>query len=318
MILQRDEVLGVKSVWINEPIQTLQFGDLEVSLVSASTDGTEIILHRLNKGGYWSINFKEGFDGTEYIQIIRGALTIVKPSNKVTLMTLMPGDFLTAKPVFDSLSFLALEDTEFLYVSSQPVFHNYNKLISRLNEMAMKVELKEGFTAEHFDRMAELCIQVGKYFDFSFYNLQVLKLAAYFHDLGKTFIPDCILNKPHTLTDKEMMIIKIHSTYGKEILEEIQIPLFQQVGHIVEQHHERYDGTGYPNGLKDEEIDFKAAILAVVDSFVAMTSNRPFQKAKSVDEAMDELQRYKGTRYHPLVVDAFLSIINKCLMKKTI
>jgi len=105
--------------------------------------------------------------------------------------------------------------------------------------------------------------------------------------------------------------MKLHTTFGRELLEETKIPFLREVGVIVEQHHERYDGKGYPKGLKGNEISIEAAIIAVVDSFDAMTTDRVYKKGKSKEEAFEEILNNKGTMYDPIVVDTFIALKNE-------
>jgi HD-GYP domain-containing protein (c-di-GMP phosphodiesterase class II) len=119
-------------------------------------------------------------------------------------------------------------------------------------------------------------------------------------------IPLDILQKPDKLSNEEWEVMKRHSIYGREILEETQLPLLMNAGLIVEQHHERYDGKGYPYGLAKDDIKIEASIISVVDSYDAITTDRPYHKGKTKEEAIFEIKRYRGTMYHPIVVDTFL------------
>lgn len=105
--------------------------------------------------------------------------------------------------------------------------------------------------------------------------------------------------------------MKQHTTFGKQMLEETSLPNLSAASRVVEQHHERYDGSGYPHGLKGDEISIGAAIVAVVDSYDAMTTDRVYQKGRTKEEALAEIKRCQGTMYHPDVVDVFLSLADK-------
>lgn len=298
----------LKGLQINKEIETVQYKGLEVTLLATSNDGTEIIRHRLKKDYRWGLRPQEDNSALEFLQVISGELTL-SGSNSQTHLTLKAGDFLCANPVYENALFIAKEDTEFLYTSSQPVFHRYSKVISSLSELAINVEQKDGYTADHCKRIADLSMKIGIEMNFNYNDLLVLNYSSFFHDIGKVCIPDHILNKSTKLDQDEWEIVKQHCSQGRKILEETNIQVFKQAGKVVEQHHERYDGKGYPYGLKGDDIDIKAAIISVVDSFDAMTVDRVYQKARSIDEALEELKRCKGTMYHPLVVDTFLSII---------
>ena len=135
-----------------------------------------------------------------------------------------------------------------------------------------------------------------------------LALAALFHDIGKIFVPDEILNKPDRLSDDEFSYIKKHSTDSQILLKD---KFEERVGKIVEQHHERLDGSGYPNGLKGDEILIEAKIISVSDSYDAMTSDRAYKKAMSPKAAIDELKLMTGKQYDELIVLALEQILNQ-------
>jgi HD-GYP domain-containing protein (c-di-GMP phosphodiesterase class II) len=298
----------LKGLHINKEIETVQLKGLEVTLLAASNDGTEIIRHRIKKDFRWGLHPEENLNALEFLQIISGKMSLTN-SLSDTALTLKVGDFLYANPILDNAIFVAEEDTEFLYTSSQPVFHFYSKVIKSLSELVINVEEKDGYTAGHCKRIADLSMKIGIEMGFNYYELLILNYSSFFHDIGKVFIPDSILNKATKLDKEEWKIVKQHCSHGRKILTETNISTLKLAGKIVEQHHERYDGKGYPHGLKGDEIDIKAAIISVVDSFDAMTVDRVYQKARSIDEALGELKRCKGTMYNPLVVDTFLSII---------
>lgn len=300
----------MKGLSINEAIETVKMSGLEVTLVASSENGTEIIRHKLEKGKLWGLRPEEGWNALEYLQITKGTLALLNSDGQPSLV-LQVGDTISAQPVQEPVLFLAQEETEFLYITSQPVFHSYSDILKRVAQLAIQVEEKDGYTANHCRRISQWSMKIGHALNLPYQELLILNYASYLHDLGKVCIPDSILNKPGKLTSTEWEIIKQHCSFGREILLGTKIPIMEKVGLVVEQHHERFDGKGYPFGLKANEIDIKASIISVVDSFDAMTIDRVYQKARTVDEALEELTRFKGTMYHPLVVDAFLSIIEQ-------
>jgi HD-GYP domain-containing protein (c-di-GMP phosphodiesterase class II) len=136
--------------------------------------------------------------------------------------------------------------------------------------------------------------------------LRDLELGALLHDIGKIGVPDAILRKPAQLNGEEWAKMKMHPLHGQKILRNIEF--LQGAARIVAQHHERWDGKGYPFGLRGEDIDIGARIFAVVDAFDAMISDRIYQRGRSYQEALRELERCAGTQFDPLVVEAFKSI----------
>ncbi|PLR78457.1 hypothetical protein CU633_05645 [Bacillus sp. V3-13] len=291
---------------INEKsfIETVHMKGLQISLI-ASGDGTEVIYHKLENGTRWGLEPAEQWEALEYIYILSGELQLLDPEGPKTLK---PGDSFFERPITENYLFQAYGQTEFLYITSQPIFHLYSKATKELLELAVSIEEKDGYTVGHCERIKKLSMQVGETINLSTKQLKCLNIAAFLHDVGKLRIPLEILQKPGKLTLEEWEIMKEHSLHGRKILEEIGLPFLKEAGKIVEQHHERYDGTGYPHGLKGEEISIEAAIIAVVDSYDAITTERVYQKARIKEEALRELYENRGTLYNPYIVDTFLKL----------
>lgn len=286
-------------------IETVTLKGLQVSLV-ASSSTTEIIHHKLVDGGNWALGPEEGWDALEYIVILRGELRTVPLIADVP--ALKAGDSFSKHPVDRYYTFQAFGETEFLYVSSRPVFYNYSKTVTEMYELVCEIEVKDGYTMNHCNRITRLAMIIGGAMDLNAEQMQLLNLGAFFHDVGKIRIPEEILKKPSKLTDEEWTIMKQHPSFGRELLEEAAIPIVSLAGRIVEQHHERFDGKGYPKGLAGDDISIEAAIIAVADSYDAMTTDRVYQERRSTDYAFEELLRCRGTMYHPDVVDKFLEL----------
>jgi HD-GYP domain-containing protein (c-di-GMP phosphodiesterase class II) len=137
----------------------------------------------------------------------------------------------------------------------------------------------------------------------------LIHIAGHLHDIGKFALPDEILKKPGPLTQQEWNIVKKHPVIGADYLKDIRI--FQGKGGVIEMvlyHHERWDGKGYPAGLKKREIPLGARIIAVADAFSAMTDNRPYREPLSFEEALEELKKGSGSQFDPEIVDIFLSM----------
>ncbi|TRZ37184.1 HD domain-containing protein [Niallia circulans] len=290
-----------------EFIETVHFKGLQISLIAAG-DGTEVIYHKLQQGSSWAMGPEEGWEGLEYFYILSGKLLYQRDGNSIELN---PGQSFYGSPIKVYTIFYAEEITEFIYVTSQPVFHHYSQLSKDLFELTISIEEKDGYTRDHCERIKDYSMLVGETLGLNTKQTARLNLSSFFHDLGKVKVPLNILQKPSKLTEDEWEVMKLHTTFGRELLEETRIPFLREVGVIVEQHHERYDGKGYPKGLKGNEISIEAAIIAVVDSFDAMTTDRVYKKGKLKEEAFEEILNNKGTMYHPLVVDAFIALRDK-------
>lgn len=217
------------------------------------------------------------------------------------------GDTLFTENLAEPVILTALSNTRLLYLTERPQFHLFSERLGQLKRLATEVELKDGYTADHCERLQELSYRTGVALSLSPTELRLLDLGAYLHDIGKLYVPLIILNKPGKLTSEEWKVIKNHPGYGRELLSDT---FFKEAGIIVEQHHERFDGSGYPHGLAGNEISVGAAIVAVTDTFDAMTTDRPYRGAMSAAAALGEIQRYAGVHYPKEVVRAFAATLS--------
>ena len=175
--------------------------------------------------------------------------------------------------------------------------------------IARTVDAKDMNTSQHSFRVSEYSVLIAKRLGFDEEQCEELRKTALLHDIGKIGIPDNVLNKPAKLTDEEYAIMKTHVIKGAEILEN-----FTSVKNIVEgakYHHERYDGKGYMEGLKGEEIPINARIIGIADAFDAMTANRVYRKQLDIDFVLHELQRCRGTQFDPKLTDILLMLIDE-------
>lgn len=173
--------------------------------------------------------------------------------------------------------------------------------------MARLVELRDPYTAGHQQRVAELACTIAREMGLAEPMVDAIRIAGYLHDIGKTTIPAAILNKPGPLTPPEMALVKLHPVTAYEVLRDTDFG--GPVAAIVRQHHERLNGSGYPDGLKGSCILLAARILAVADVVDAMTSHRPYRPAHPPEAALEEIRRGCGTLYDPDVVDACLRVL---------
>lgn len=196
-------------------------------------------------------------------------------------------------------------------------FHALRKYVQKeelllerlLFALAQALEYYDGSTRTHSEVSAGYAFEIACSLGLSKEQARLVRWAALVHDIGKIFIPQSILRKPGKLTGEEYELVKLHTLKGEELLASIKD--LEPVARIVRHHHERFDGTGYPDGLRGEEIPIESRILAVVDAFEAMTSDRPYRKALSIDEALEELKRFSGTQFDPQVVQAMITLIEE-------
>ncbi|SHK25958.1 diguanylate cyclase (GGDEF) domain-containing protein/HDIG domain-containing protein [Tepidibacter formicigenes DSM 15518] len=181
-------------------------------------------------------------------------------------------------------------------------------LISSIKTLISVINAKDRYTYGHTERVVIYCDLLADKLGLSEEEKKILRYGAYLHDIGKIHIPQELLNKKMPLTNDEWNILKKHSENGVEIIKTVDS--LKNVIPLILHHHEKYDGTGYPNGLKGDKIPYLTRILTVADSFDAMTSNRPYKSRKSYNEAIEELKKYSSIQFDSAIVDAFIEVIN--------
>jgi putative nucleotidyltransferase with HDIG domain len=175
-----------------------------------------------------------------------------------------------------------------------------------LQALSNALDVRDSETEGHSRRVVEYMELIIAQLPVAPGHLATLRRGALLHDIGKIGVPDNVLRKPAALSEAEWVVMKRHPEHGARIIS--RIPFLEDVSRIVRHHHERWDGKGYPDGIAGEAIPLGARIFAVADSFDAMTSDRPYRRAMSVDEARDEVTRCRGTQFDPVVVDAFARV----------
>jgi putative nucleotidyltransferase with HDIG domain len=176
-----------------------------------------------------------------------------------------------------------------------------------IRSLAQALEARDPYTRGHSERVTQYALAIGEAMNMDATHLKLLEHAGLLHDIGKIGISDLILHKTSKLSPADRALIEKHPLLGGSILGPIRF--LENVQHIVRHHHERYDGSGYPQGLAGKAIPLAARIVAVADSFDAMTSDRPYRPAMSRNEAMEELRKNSGTQFDPAVVAVFLDIL---------
>ena len=174
--------------------------------------------------------------------------------------------------------------------------------------LANAIDVRDSYTIGHSQRLAKLAVETGKLLDSNDKELEDIHWAALLHDIGKIGIPDNILRKPSSLNATEMDVIRKHPEIGARIVEPIKN--LSHLAPIIRAHQEQFDGNGYPDGLSGEDIPLVARIISVADAYVAMTDERVYRKARSKEEAINELKLYSGSQFDSEVVAAFLQVVN--------
>lgn len=206
-----------------------------------------------------------------------------------------------------------ISDAEILHRCQNELHHNQEQMRKNMGAiiqaMSMTIEKRDPYTAGHQRRVTKLCRAIATELGFSWDRVQGLRMAAAIHDLGKILIPYAILNKPGPMSAPEMAIIRMHPRTAYDILKNIDFPW--PIAETIYQHHERLDGSGYPQKLKGEEILEEARILGVADVVESMAFFRPYRPSIGIDEAIEELQRHSGVLYDARVVDACVRLMKE-------
>lgn len=252
------------------------------------------------------------FNTSIYILLLTGHKDLAPPLETIKRLDIQ--GYCEKSDRFDQI--LLLVESGLKSVSQMRIIQDINQKLESANEqlkdayygtieaLRLAVDAKDSYTRNHSDRVSYYSVLIGKQLGLSEAELELLKQGALFHDIGKIGIPDSILQKPGKLTDEEYDDIKNHPSIGSKILAPAKI--FSDLIPMVLNHHERYDGKGYPVGLAGEDIPLMARIVCVADSFDAMTSDRSYRPRFTVIAALEEIERCKGAQFDPLVIDAFM------------
>ena len=183
--------------------------------------------------------------------------------------------------------------------------------LEAIESLNATVEARDPYTAGHSQRVQRIALAIGEQLDLPRGRLEALGLAGLFHDIGKLRVPDAVLTKPGPLTEEEFDLIRRHPEDGADIVS--HLGRLRDVLPFIRHHHERWDGGGYPDGLAGTEIPLEASIVGLADAWDAMTTERPYSRARTTDEAADEIRFGRGSQFAPEVVDAFFASLGRPL-----
>ncbi len=302
--LQRDgqgwEAWGAYNLPRNWP-DKVQTASLNLQPFEEALRREQVIVRPLKHDDAWSFFFSSGYQAT-YVPVMSldtaiGVLSLIGAKSNPDLKD---RSLLTALGMVMGL----ILDNIRLYD------YEYQAVMEILCEA---LDARDRVTEGHSRRMAELSLVVAREMGLRGATLKDLERAAILHDIGKVTVPDAILSKPGPLTEAEWQEMKRHPVVGFDMVK--NVPLLRRVADIIYAHHERFDGSGYPNGLKGEEIPLAARIFAVVDAYDAITSDRPYRNARPHEYALEEIKRSMGTQLDPKVVEAFLKAEEKGLIR---
>jgi HD-GYP domain-containing protein (c-di-GMP phosphodiesterase class II) len=265
------------------------------------------ILSAIREGGQsWLVRKAPIFESLHivaYITVVDGALSPIGYLAAATALA-SPETVLAVAPLVWLLRIFARERTE-RYAAALELHQTYRGTVMVLSDV---VEADDNYTASHCRSVVELAVSTADQLGMDHRARQDLETAALLHDVGKIAIPKEILNKPAKLTDEEFELMKSHTLEGQALLDRVGGRL-AHVGMIVRSCHERWDGQGYPDGLRGEEIPFAARVVFCCDAYSAMTTDRPYRAAMTPEAAMAELRSNSGTQFDPRIVAAVCQVV---------
>jgi putative two-component system response regulator len=284
--------------------------DDEDSIFLTGYDDTGAVMDAINKAGV-RLNFtklgheeelllpiKPSFSKEEILQENKRLVELIKIKNK------------ELQALNKILEKRTKDKTDDLLAQAEKLKESYKKsqiiLDGIVKTLSMIVETRDPYTSGHEDQVAKIACNIAKEMKLSEEQITAIHVAATLHDIGKISVPSEILTKPGRLNDLEREIIKTHCKVANDLLINIEFPY--PVAEIIFQHHERMDGSGYPRGLKGDDIALEARIIGAADVMDAMASYRPYRAALGVDAAMEEIVKFRGITYDPAVVDACVKI----------
>ncbi|HBQ64817.1 MAG TPA: hypothetical protein DD727_07850 [Clostridiales bacterium] len=239
----------------------------------------------------WMYNFRWAVINLIIIGIIGVTITLVYRQFKSLGLLIFMAPLLLARYTFVQ------------YIKMREVYLNTIKTLTAA------IEAKDKYTMGHSQRVEDYSRRIAFELKLTPDRMEMLRYAALLHDIGKIGVAEAILNKPDRLSDDEFETIRQHPMIGSRILEDVDF--LKNAVKIILSHHERYDGKGYPMAICEDNIPIEAQIMSVADTYDAMTSDRPYRKAKSHEEALKEIQAMSGTQFSPKVVDAFQKALSK-------
>jgi len=220
---------------------------------------------------------------------------------------ILPGERFTFKNLKETHHLSVIENTKLIMIRKNNFFTAQVTTMDEIYSFIHKIQEKDLYTEDHCNKTGNLAVQIATFMKLPDNVIENVIYAGKIHDVGKIDIPEEILNKPAKLSNEEFEIIKQHPQVGYDIV--MKSMGNESLARVVLEHHERLDGSGYPNNLTADEISIEAKIIAVADSFDAMTSNRPYRKAMKVEDALIELKKHLSTWYDPEVVRVVEEIV---------
>lgn len=302
-VLRWDDMDGFTVGKKGEFLESVPIDDNTTLSLIAKGNGTEILHQSIEEEMLFYVYPSENEDAIEFYFVISGEISYELNGNTYKLM---PEDYFTTKNLKEPIFFTTLSKVNLICVYTEQTFFHISEEISKLMKIMKQVEEKDRYTHQHSHRVAKYAVLIAQKLKLNKVQLENLTVASFLHDIGKINVPSEILNKPGRLSSEEFEIIKKHPLDGAAM---VKNSYYHELAPIIEQHHERLDGSGYPNGLSGDEILLESRIIAVSDTFDAMTEDRVYRKALEDHVAIAELKKFAGKHFDEDVVEAFEQIL---------
>ncbi|MBN8208806.1 HD-GYP domain-containing protein [Bacillus sp. NTK071] len=267
----------------------------------AKGSGLEFMKHTIKSDTGFYIYPSKNPNTIEFFYILDGEI-----KSEDLGITLGTGDYFSVRRLSELIFFHVVTEVTLLWVINESTFRFISEKIVKLLANVKSVGDKDRYTKEHSDRVQRMSFEIGKKLNLSAEEMDNLIVASILHDVGKINVPEGILNKPGSLSNEEYELMKKHPADGAEMVKDTY---YAGISNIIHQHHERVNGSGYPEGLKGEEITIGAKIIGVSDSYDAMTDDRSYRKAYTPEYAMNDIKRLAGILYEPEVVNALEQVL---------
>jgi len=287
MVLLDYRMPPVDGFYVLRELRAIDRSPIQVPAIMLTAGASEEVKQRALQAGFTDFLNKD-FDFTELILRIRNALHIYQLNRQLLRHNEL------------------LEETVRLRTLQIHQAHR-----DTLAKLAIAAEFRDDETGEHTRRVGYIAAQIAETLGLPKAFVDDIRMAAPLHDVGKIGIPDVILQKPAALTPEEYMKVREHAQIGEQILRGSDEPIVEMARHVALTHHEKWDGTGYPAGIAGEEIPISGRIVALADAFDAMTNDRHYRKAISVERAVEELKACSGSHFDPTVVEAFIHVVER-------
>lgn len=258
------------------------------------TGGAALIANIATIGKFYNPDYNNGQGNSDEIEIQIGLITLS-----------FVGSFLAAR-IYDHIT---EKNEEYLEKLNQQNKQIQDMTVQTITTVANALDAKDSYSEGHSKRVALYSAMLAEKLGLSENDVRNVRIIALLHDIGKIGVPDSVLKKPGRLTDEEFSLMRQHAAIGSEILKDIDMVTGISIG--AKFHHERYDGKGYPDGLKGEEIPFIARIIAVADSYDAMTSNRVYRHHLTYEQVLSELEKGEGTQFDPVIAKAMEELMKE-------